>query len=527
MAILKYTINSVFGGVSPLRHGTVKGQYLDAIGIDPEFQVNGQASGYIVPVGYSSVTLAVSTGYPRWILGERDGSDNKVYIYNSAGELTSLTSGIASEVSEAAPTSGDGSGMAILNGYILLATPTNLSVYGQLSGGSPSITNSWWTATAGQSAMVSSTYPVIRNTATYPNHAIHVHGDGYAYMCDYNTISNVTRGLIHRIGITTAGANSGSLYNALDLPPNVRPFGCASYGTDLAIIGSAFSGEDPADLRIGNSYLFLWDTISDSFYKQIDVPSAIVTAVKNVSGALYIFGRNVGEGWQLYRYVGGDAVELLANFSTGTSPSMAAVDVQAGRLYFGGYKAIATLDDGALFGYGYEDARLGGSVLSVPAGLNNSGVSAVITAVRALEETTSGVYPLIGSSLASSLFNIKKYSSTATRSCVFHSESFVVGQKFKVRSVKLPLTAAVASGVNIIPTIVYDQSANTKTLSTIDNTNYSGKERITYGPLEIERASTAGVYGNNDFYLRLHFSSQTVETGIALPIEVEVETLDE
>jgi hypothetical protein len=112
---------------------------------------------------------------------------------------------------------------------------------------------------------------------------MHVHTDGALYLCDF--ASGI--GMIHKIKTTYAGVNDGSQYNVVDLPFDVRPFDIESYGTDLAIIGATI-GSDTV-LQQGKSWLFLWDTTADSFYRQVPIPAAYVTAVVNIRGQLLIW----------------------------------------------------------------------------------------------------------------------------------------------------------------------------------------------------------------------------------------------
>lgn len=525
MAILKYTINSILGGLSPLRHGAGKGQFLAAQGIDPELQLNGRANGFIMPLTHSKFSSTAVSGYSRWIEVSEKAGSTKVYTYNSDGEVISYNNSLGSETAEVTTiTNGNGSGMCLLNDHLICAGTTDISVVGPLTTG-VAVTNTFWTGTAGESALTANTsMPTVRGVA-YPYHAMHVHGDGYAYFCDYAS----GQGLIHRLGITTGTADSGSQYNVLDLPQSVRPMDIESYGTYLAIIGSSMLPNTAAQIRGGHSYLFLWDTFSDSFDRQIEIPSALVTAILNVNGILYIWGSSANNGFQVYTYAGGNEVTQIVDSSLGTSPMAGAVDQQNGRIFWGGYDTTGGADNAVIFALGYQSPQLPRNALNIISNLAaaDNVSSSMISSLKCIDYAGGLELPIVGWVTNATTYGLSKPSTSAAKTSFFHSESFIVGKKFKVRSVNIPLTGAVTSGVVVEPQIVLDASANTKTLNTINDTNYSGETRVRYRPIEIEAASTAGVYGYNDFYLRLYFNAGTSDIGVALPIEIEIETMDD
>ena len=522
MAIVKYTINSIFGGQASTRHGAGKGHFMGSQGIDPELQINGKASGYIMPLTHDKFSGATVTGVPMWIEVGVKGGNNKVYIYNSDGELISYNNALASETLESAGiTNGNGSGMAQINDHLLLATTTNIAIFGQLSAAAPAVTNSWWTGVAGLSALTDTAYPSIRGVE-YPNHAMHNHTDGKTYFCDF--AAGV--GMIHKLGITAAGANDGSAFNVLDLPLNIHPTDIESYGTDLAIIGSSFIEAGSAQLEKGTSSLFLWDTVSDSFYRQVPVPSAFVTAILNVNGNLFIWGTSANAGWQMYRYAGGYSVEVLWDSSTGTGPIAGGVDVQNGRVFFGGVDTASDYDDAVVYAYGYQSPDLPSNALNCISnlGLDNSAES-MIGALKTVDASTNLELPIIGWT-SNGAFGMSKPSTSDNKTSFFDSETFVVGKAFKIREVNIPVTKAVTSGVIIEPTIQFDQTGDIKQLTAISDAVYNGKTKITYKAHELDQLSITGATGSNDFFLSILFNG-TSNIGVGLPIEIIVETLDE
>lgn len=515
MALKEFQITSILGGQSPLRHGAGKAQFLLSNSVDPEVQLDGAANGYIIPTAVTKFSSSGLSGAPIWI--ETNPTNSLVYVYADDGELISYDNSLGSETVIGTPTAGSGNGMAFLNDHLIIPTDTNIAIYGPLSS-SPAIDSTWGTVTGGMNVLINTTYPSIRSVA-YPNHMAFRHSDGFVYVTDFKA----NKGLIHRVGITTASANDGSLSDVLDLPVDVRPFAISNYGTDLAIIGSVVG--TTAQLRKGTSTLFLWDTFEDTFWREVNIPSAMVTAMFNDGGRLYIWGASANQGWQLYVYDGGETVTEIYDSSVGSSPLAGAVDSQNGRLFWGSFDTRKT-DTACVYALGYQGPALPKSALQnvlTPAGLSTTGI---ISAVRCIDNLTSKEYPIIGHRDSGSNFGLSRYSESGTQNGVFRSQSFVVGKRFKVREVRIPLTKAVANGVVNNPSIVYDDAGSTIALTAINNTNFSGATEVHYKAMEID-ALASGAIGRNDFYVQFEFDAGTINTGVALPVTIIVETLDD
>lgn len=536
MATLKFTIKSILAGQSPLYHGAGEGQFMMSVAIDPEYPIDYKPSGAILPIGYSTFSSTVPSGAPMWII--TNPVDQNYYVYATDGEFFSYNSVLASETSIGTPTAGNGAGAAYYNNYIYLATPTNISRYGPLNS-SPAIVNTYWTAAAtaglGLTALVDTTYPGTRNV-NYPNHAMHVHTDGALYFCDFDSTSTTDttrgRGMIHKIktkygtagAITNDGsADDGGAYNVLDIAAGYRPFDIESYGTDLAIIGSIFGSATTT--RQGASALFLWDTISDSFYRQVPIPCAFVSSIVNVKGILYIWGGSIDFGWQLYRYVGGYNVELVWDSHEGSPPYAGAVDSYGDRVSWGAY-ITNPITGTCVMSYGYQNTRLGTDVIHNTGIMTTTGTLPVISALKYGQQAQSVKRVIAGwRTDSAATYGLSKWATGTTKNSVLRSEVFSVDKPFKIREIRIPLTATTASGLTIVPKIYFDDEAGNKTLTTINSTNYASKDIITYKALEIEQASTAGYIGKNNFFLELAFTG-TSDIGVQLPIEITVETLD-
>lgn len=515
MALKEFQITSILGGQSPLRHGAGKGQFLLSLSVDPEVQLDGAADGFIIPTAVTKFSSTGLSGAPMWI--ETNPTDSLVYVYADDGELISYDNSLASETVIGTPTNGSGNGMAFINDHLIIPTDDDIAVYGPLSS-SPTIDSTWGTVTGGLTALIDTTYPSIRSVA-YPNHMAFRHSDGFVYVCNFHD----NQGFIDRVGITAAGANNGSLSDVLDLPVDVRPFVISNYGTDLAIAGSVVG--TTAQLRKGTSTLFLWDTFEDSFWREVPIPSAMVTAMLNINGRLYIWGAGANNGWQLYVYDGGETIEELYDSSVGSSPFAGAVDSQNGRIFWGSFDTRQT-DIACVYAWGYQGSALPKRALHnvlTPAGL---AATSIVSAVKCVDNLTSKEYPIFGHRDSTPSYGLSRYSESGTQNGVFRSESFIVGKRFKIRELRVPITGAVASGLVNKPTIVFDNGASTITLTEINNTNFSGATEVHYKAMEID-ALGSGVIGRNDFYVQFQFDAGTVNKGVALPVSILVETLDD
>ena len=516
MSEIKYTIKSVLGGQSPLYHGAGKGQFLTSVAIDPEDSVSSKSSGYAVPIGYTDFTSSVPSGAPMWIITNPQNTNH--YVYADDGEFYRYDSSLANETSIGTPTSGAGNGAIYYNDYIYLWTPTELSRYGTLSGGSPSLANTYWNGTLGLTLLTNTTYPGT-NSVTYPNHAPHLHSDGSVYFCDYAG----GQGLIHKLRTTSGGTNDGSAYNVLDLPFGVLPFDIESFGTDLAIIGSVIGSS--TTVRQGQSFIFLWDTFSDSFYRQVPIPAgAFVSAIQNARGALYIWGGSVDRACVLFKYTGGYEVELVWEAQDGDPPFAGAVDAFGDRVVWG--TNISTpITGGVIMSLGYQNKALGLDAVHNIGIMDSTQTLPTVSSLKFVQQAQSTKRPIAGWRAQSNEFGISKVNSGATKNAVLRSEVFAVDRPFRIKEIRVPLTGPVTSATTITPKIYFDDEGSNKTLGVINNTNYSGKSIITYKALEIENAATAGYVGKNNFFLEFAMTG-TDSVGIALPVEIIVETRD-
>lgn len=101
----------------------------------------------------------------------------------------------------------------------------------------------------------------------------------------------------------------------------------------------------------------------------------------------------------------------------------------------------------------------------------------------------------------------------------FNSQVYKIGQPFKITKIRIVLTQAIAANMIITPTIYTDDGGGTSyTLTTINNTNYSGKKNIVIKP--------DGLTGEHNFWLELKWSGSELCV-VGLPITIEYELLDD
>lgn len=476
------TINSILGGQSEAYYLGSRGSFLSSIACDPDQAIPGQtkASGAIVPVGYSKFSSTGLTGYPKWIL--TNPKSNDIYVYSTA-EFLKYDSTLTTETGLGSPTSGAGNGAAYYNDYIYLATATNVSRYGLLSG-SPGMTNNWWTS-LGLTALSNTAYPSLKGTPI-PNHPMFAHTDNSVYVGD--VVSG--QGVLHRIITTASGANDGSAYNVIDFPAGYYPTCIANYGLDL-VIGCIQTSSDTT-ISQGKAALIFWETTNvDTFYRIIHLADPLVTAIKNVNGTLYVWTGNANGGTRLSKYLGGDVLQQVSYHSESLPPFQGAVDSIGSKLVWGGFTTDPA-SSASVFSYG--------SFNQFPAGLHNiarstsNGTNQNVTALKIVNQNGRMA---IGSGSDTDK-QLDKYSSSATLNSVWRSQVFSIGAPFEIKEIRLQFGGTVSANTTITGKVYYDDGSSSESLRVINSTNFANSER------------TATLYtttkGNNNFFLEFVFT---------------------
>lgn len=379
------------------------------------------------------------------------------------------------------------------------------------------ITNGVWTgATLGSlTGLTNTKYPTLR-AVPVPNHVAHVHGDGSMYFCDFIN----GQGLIHRINtkkVTNEGDTNGttvaSAYNVLDLPFGFYPTSIVSHSTSVLITG-IYTVDTTTNQ--GKSAFVLWDpTDVTSFYLgPVYLPDPLCTATLSSNGTTYIWTGNAQNGVRLSRYLGGQTVEEIIYLEEGLPPVASGVDVLGNRIVWGGFSTNLG-DTGCVWAWGSKDNRL-------PDGLHNVAIisttasTQMVSSIKYVQQSSNVTPKLVIAWRTSSTFGIDKYSATATLSSQIRF-MINIGEKFEVKKLSIPLMGAVAANTSIVPTLYFDDLSTNKALTTINNTNYSGKRKIVYHGAELK-----DTLGSNNMVLDF-VQTSTNPLAIGLPITLEID----
>lgn len=537
---LDLKIESILSGESPSQYLYAPGQYLQAIGVDPDLPISDSVgdrstSGAIRFSAYAAFDGANVNATPVAIV--TNPKNALVYVGLSNGRLISYDSSFGSETLIGTITGSAINGMWYQDNYIYMAGTTDISRYGPLDG-TPTIANTFWTTTLSLTALVNTAYPAMRGGTTLPNHWGFFHINGRGYFLDFDSTSTTAlrrgRGLVHYIqtkyGSAQGDTNDNSTYNALDLPADFMPTCACSYGNDI-VIGAIQTTN--TTLNQGNAFLFFWDTLKASFYNAVRLPDPLVTALLNNNGQIYAWtgpqsnGSDSSNGYRLSAYLGGQTLKQLFYSNAGQPPLAGAVDAIGDRVIWGTFEQVRTTTAASPDYYavvkalGSKDGRLPSGVHTIArATAAGTAADGVVTCLKAIQHS-SFAYPkvVIGHRAASSAFGLDSQTTTYGTG-VFRSQVFQLGRKFSIRKIRFTLGAAVAANHTITPKVFLDDfsSSSTTGLTVINNTNYAGSERfITYYP---------DISGDHNFCLEF-VTSGTALLPILLPVEITVDVNDD
>lgn len=518
MPIKKVTIESILDGKASTQYLSKPHAYNAAIGIDPDFPATSSGiltSGAIVPVAYSKFSSTGVDGWPLWII--TNPKDSNVYCYQTSGKFNSYSSALttASETAIGTPTSGAGNGAVYYNNYIYLMTPTDVSRYGPLNG-SPSIANTFWSSTLGLTTLTNTTYPEIRSVKI-PNHAGFVHSDNCLYFGD---VVN-GQGVIHKIKtkkVTVEGdTNDGSEFNVLDLPFGYYPVDITNWGLDLAIACITTSN---ATINQGSSAIILWDpTNTTTFYNIIPISDPLITAIQNINGDLIIWSGNASNGVRVSRYIGGNSVKTIAYLEEGAPPFAGATDFMDDKIMFGGYVTYPSAA-GVVYSLGSKRFDLP-AALNVPIKTTSAGATPMVTAVKFVEQSSNVKPKVIAGWGDASAKGIDKQDDAGTLAATFRDKNYLIGKRFKINKISIPLTKAVAANMSLVTKVYTDEESTTVTLPTINATNFPNSERR----IEFRATDLAGAIGENNFFIEFNWTG-TVSLPISYPVYITIDIDD-
>lgn len=520
--IKKFKVTNIFGGISPSFYFGPEGSFLNSLAIDPDTAgYSSRTSGGIVPTSYGKFSGTEITGYPLWAITQPKSENS--YVYTTAGRVHSFDSNLAMRATEGAVnfpislSNASGNGAVYYNNYIYFFKQTNVDRYGPMNG-TPALTADVWTgATLGtQTALANTTYPTMQAT-TLPNHVAHNHGDDSVYFAD---VVNGA-GVLHRIKtkkVTVEGdTNDNSAYNVIDFPVGMMPTCIESYGTDLVIGCIQGSG---STINQGKAALYFWDTFDDSFYNEVPLPDARVTAIKNINGILYIWSGNGNVGCRLSRYIGGDSLEQVAFVEFALPPNQGAVESYGERVIWGTRTYLPSVE-GAVMSFGSKNSKIPQALHDI-AVCSSGAVGGFVTALKVAQQA-SGVTPryVLGWGDGTN-YGLDKLGATDATRNIFQSNVFLTGGRFSIKKIKIPLEQAVGASSEMVVLVSVDGGTTSHTLPTINNTNYGGKKNIIFREPDLK-----SVIGDNNFYIDIRWATGSTKHVVLFPIEIEVDIYED
>lgn len=534
MAITELKINSIIQGQAPSQYFGQDGTFLASTAIDSDYPISSSStktSGFCVPIGYAKFSGSNVTASVVAVI--TNPKNTLTYNVLSNGRIVSYDSSQANETLVGTCAGGSAGGAAYYNNYIYIfgtgASHNDVSRYGPLNN-SPTLVDAVWTgATLGSQAVLSNTtYPTIRSVSI-PNHWGYVHGDNSLYFLDFESKAGGSypgQGLVHRIHTkkTTDEGDTNdttvpTLYGALRLPLGFYPTSICTVSVNIMVIGIYTTDNN---ISQGKAAFVMWDpTNTTSFYLgPIPLADTLATACLNADGQIYVWTGNAQNGVRLSTYVGGESVKDILLQEEGLPPLAGAVDYLGNRVVWGGFTTVPN-DNGCVWAYGSKDPRL-------PSGLNNiakvsaAGTTPIVTALKYVQQDSYKQPKMLLGWTDGTGSGIDKYSSSATQQAVIRW-MFNVGKRFQIQKIRIPFAGAVAANTTIQPKIHFDDFSATpsNTLTTVNNTNYSGKRKVIYkGP------AVQGYVGDNNFVLELAWTGTNPLT-VGLPISVWVDIKDD
>lgn len=173
---------------------------------------------------------------------------------------------------------------------------------------------------------------------------------GYLY-ASYLTTSNASPGFIWRYDASVSSLitdGSAVLNPAIQLAAGWSPICMDNFGDYIAIASNQALSNDLVDWStMSHSRIYIWDGISNTFDKKVDLRGMAVTAIHVHLGQLYAFSSSIG-GIDIYRYAGGDVVQRVARVAVNngieatTNPDLfvpyvrkQSISSYGNRMYFG------------------------------------------------------------------------------------------------------------------------------------------------------------------------------------------------
>lgn len=522
---------SILGGQGPSTHFAAKDQFRASIGIDPAQPIDdldniysSLASGLIRPAASQKISGTTINSAVLWqIANPKDqytymlDANGSAYTMDASAVITALADG-------GSLSSGLGNGGEYYDNYIYFRKNTDIARYGPLNG-VPAFNGTYWTGTLSKTALVNTTYPTSARTGiTYPNGIMVRHSDGRLY--HFDVVGN--QGTVHYIKTTKSSVegdtDNGSTYNALQFGYGLWPTAAESYGTYIAVAFMEAFNANKKDMR---AKLALWDTSSTSFNSITwhEFPDQYISSIENANGVLVITSGNLNaRGFRVTQYLGGYSFKELQYSETGEMPFPGAVDATLDQIMIGSYTDIPE-SDGCVYSIGLQKSRLGRGLFNTMRA--TGGTSS--THVTSLSIVNNGANSPIELGFQAPTIAWTKGTGTANNGVdqqgnqynnapsVIWSPLWRIGQHFTVDRIKIPLTKAVATDMELVASVYVDNGIESVTAATINITNYTKGERLIDEELALE--------GWNNVWVELRHQGTTICTP-DLPITLEITRMD-
>lgn len=521
MANKPVTIDSILGGISTTDYVSavsVTGskvtpiQYGSSVGIDPEQPLNETAvkvSGMIVPTAFETISSGSMNNHPVAII--TTPVTDKIYSVLAGGRILQYDSDLTNETN-VGEIDGVAEGAWYYNNFIIISTPTDLSAYGPLSG-TPAITNNIWTTSVlgTQTALTDNDYPSLLGTGHYPKHVGYTHVDNKAYFLDYKD----GQGMVHFMKTDKDYQNSGSTYNALDLPYGYYPTSVCGYGNDLVVFATQIVANGDVN---GISAAFIWDTVSDSFHTQVPL-TGVCTAGRSISGVLMAWSGSISGagGHTVYHYAGENVFSPITSVPEGYPPTHGAVDYIGGRAVWGSF-LTDPIPATVVWAYGSKDGTLPPALHCIAkSNITHTDDDGIITAVKyALQGTFSRPILLFGGKSQRNYEYKLEAPSDVYGTTVFRSQIVNIGQKFTINKLTIPLGKALNANTSANVRIYVDDGSSYQDWKPINSTTCRTRKYVDF----------TSINGENNFFIEIT-NTGTELLSILLPIKFEVNINDE
>lgn len=539
----KILIQTILGGNSVTTNFAQATQMRASLGIDPgqpiddlDTKYSTIASGLIRPTASQKFSGSTITSAPLWTIS--NPKNGNVYVYDAASSAYTIdaTMTTVTALSDAGTLSGLGNGADYYDNYQYFATATDITRYGPLNG-APGFVVNYWTSVLGKTALQNTTYPTtFKNNIRLPNHFLKRTSNGYLWIAD--VVGN--NGTLHYIKTTKSSVegdtDNGSTYNAVTMGYGLWPTALEqANGTDIAI--ALYEGST-ANLRQARAKVAFWNMTSTNINKIIfcEFPDQIITALRNVNGVLYAFSGNVNaQGWRLSRHTGSYSFQEVYYSETGEPPLPGAVDGILNRVLAGTFTTVPE-SDGVVTAYGLQKSALGQGVFNIMRSTGGNSSTSVTSLLVADNNEMGFSTPIIGwtqageGSTGASHGYDKQGTQYNNAPSVAWSQTFRIGQKFKITKIRIPLAQAVAANMTITPTIYVDDGITSyvggvaQGLAVINNTNYP----IPTGGIAPRNIvmRPQSMTGEHNFWLELRWTGSALLT-VSLPILIEYELTDD